>query len=134
MQPIFDTIVLMIKKRRDYTGSNNPCYRGGRRQRRDGYIDILTKNHPFSRDNYVLEHRLVMEKYIGRFLNRDEVVHHKNGIKDDNRIENLELFSRSEHAFEHEWGKINKGRKQTEEHKKKIGLANHLIWQQKRNA
>lgn len=64
-----------------------------------GYIQIWEPEHPKA-DNqgYVPEHRLVMEKHLGRHLVNKEEIHHKNGKKEDNRIENLELFSsRSEH-------------------------------------
>jgi DNA-directed RNA polymerase subunit RPC12/RpoP len=60
---------------------------------RRGYISVLMPNHPNSdAGGYILEHRLVMSQHIGRPLTSKETVHHKNGIKNDNRIENLELY------------------------------------------
>lgn len=55
-------------------------------------------------------HRILMEKYIGRKLGKDEVVHHRNGIRTDNRIENLEVMSHSEHSHLHSCGMSNKQR------------------------
>lgn len=68
-----------------------------------GYIVIYSPNHPNSNsDGYVAEHRLIMEKKLGRYLDKKEIVHHKNHIRDDNRIENLMLLkSNKEHGKEH---------------------------------
>jgi hypothetical protein len=72
----------------------------GRLVDKDGYVLIHCKGHPNARKHthYVFEHRLVVEESLGRFLLPTEVVHHLNGIRGDNRIENLQLFqSNAEH-------------------------------------
>lgn len=56
---------------------------------------IYQKVHPRiknSKGGYVFEHILVMEEYLGRYLHSDENIHHKNGVKDDNSVINLELW------------------------------------------
>lgn len=83
-------------------GNQNPMWNGGVKYNR-GYIMIKKPDHPF-RDNkgYIHEHRLIMEKHLGRYLTKDEVVHHINEVKDDNRIENLQLFpNNTEHIKYH---------------------------------
>lgn len=58
----------------------------------DGYVIVSNPSNPLKR---IMEHRLIMENFLGRKLLKEETIHHKNGVKNDNRIENLELWSKS---------------------------------------
>lgn len=79
-------------------GERTSRWKGGRYRHKDGYILVLVPGHPFKdRHGYMLEHRLVVETSLGRYLSKDEHIHHINGVKDDNRIENLQVMSNSEH-------------------------------------
>lgn len=74
----------------------NGNWKGGKTIHKSGYVMVRTPGHPRSKSNngYVFEHIIIMEEYIGRHLVASENVHHINGIKNDNRIENLELWTR----------------------------------------
>ena len=86
---------------------------GHKKIRNDGYIAIYFPDHPKSnKDGYIMEHDLIMECYIGRWLKDDEVVHHKNHIRNDNRIKNLELLTKKEHARLHMIERHNKKREE----------------------
>ena len=86
-------------------GENASNWRGGLRRigTNGAYIYEHSPDHPnATKEGYVMQHRLVMEKNLGRHLTKAEVVHHINGNKKDNRIENLELVAdRGSHTREH---------------------------------
>ena len=96
---------LMGRKRSNLmqSGEFNPNWRGGKRLTKYGYILIYSPSHPtVSKNNkYVFEHRLIMEKHLGRYLKSEEVIHHKNSLRNDNRLENLELMNNGKHSTLH---------------------------------
>lgn len=68
----------------------------------NGYVMRKVDDHPRkNKSGYVPEHTLVMEKHLGRYLCEDEVVHHINHDRRDNRIENLQLMTKQEHYLFH---------------------------------
>ncbi len=86
-------------------GKKHWNWKGGKWKTSAGYIYVLKPKHPFAnKEKYVLKHRLVMEKHLKRFLKPSERVHHLNGIKNNNYIKNLKLFSNeSEHQKFHQF-------------------------------
>lgn len=121
--------------RRDISGANNPMYgrglagetnpmygkrldkaprwKGGRKIRKDGYVLVVAPaGHPYPADThatglaYILEHRLVMEQSLGRYLTPGEVVHHLDGNPSNNALSNLHLYaSHAEHITQAHGGK-----------------------------
>lgn len=89
---------------RSMKGEDHYNWRGGRQKHGDGYIQLYKPDHPSSdKRGRIMEHRYVMEVYLGRVLDKDEHIHHLNGDKTDNRIENLKIMSNKEHLELH-WG------------------------------
>lgn len=77
---------------RDQWGHLNPAWKGGRTLHHKGYVYRYAPDHPRASNGYVFEHILVAESMLGRYLEEGETVHHKNGIKSDNRPENIQVF------------------------------------------
>jgi HNH endonuclease len=108
---------------------NNAAWKGGTTTHRDGYIYELCPEHPFARCRYVFQHRLIVERYLREnlpksnclvkfgnqlYLDQSLAVHHVNGDKTDNRIENLQVMTSSEHQKIH-----NALRRQSQKEKEK---------------
>lgn len=83
------------------TGKKHWRYKG--KYIKDGYVLIYMPSHPYCcQKRYVREHRLVVEKSLGRYLKTEESIHHINCVRDDNRLENLYGFeNESEHQKYH---------------------------------
>jgi hypothetical protein len=80
---------------RSRSRENHPSWVGGRREEKTGYIMLYLPDHPAAYQNgYILEHRLIMEKMIGRYLEPHETVHHKDGDRKNNHPDNLELWTK----------------------------------------
>lgn len=95
----------MLGRKRELSSN----WKGGRiMSKRDGYVLVIApEGHPYAKKGgggnkgrYILEHRLVMEKILGRYVLPDEDVNHINGIKDDNRPENLSIVRHYAHYEE----------------------------------
>lgn len=82
------------------SGELNPNYKEGRYIDSQGYVAVLVGGVTGSRYQY--EHRIIMEEHLNRPLSSDEHVHHINGNRQDNRIENLKLLTSKEHGSLHQ--------------------------------
>jgi len=95
-----DVVVSRNIERRGIMADN---WRGGK-FKSNGYWIVYYPDHPFANSQgsgYVRHNRIVMEKYLGRYLDQFEVVHHCNQKRDDDQIENLELMTNSSHLSLH---------------------------------
>ncbi len=89
-------------------GEKHPCWKGGKITDGNGYILIWKPDHPFATQRgYVFEHRLIYEEYYNCCLLPFVIIHHINGIIDDNRIENLQPMYRGLHSLIHNVGNKN---------------------------
>ena len=86
--------------RKRMVGEKAPGWKGGLIYKR-GYVFLYNPQHPHNDGDYVKRSRLEVEKKLGRYLDSAEIVHHINGIRDDDRIENLVVCTKGEHSKIH---------------------------------
>jgi hypothetical protein len=101
-----------------HKGKRGFAWKGGKIKDNNGYVSLWKPDYPGSKGGgYILEHRFVMSEFLGRILKSNEQVHHKNGIRDDNRIENLELWTKSHPTGQRVIDKIKWAKKFLQEYK-----------------
>ena len=92
------SLLAQENRNKAHIGKRSMNWKGGKIKDKFGYIQIWMPKHPNAKlAGYIHEHRFIMSEHLGRSLGSHESVHHKNGIKDDNRIENLELMTKRVH-------------------------------------
>lgn len=96
-------IEIMRLRNKIWSREKHPNWKGGRTDNGQGYMMIMEKNHPRANSGgYVMEHILIWEKIYNKKLPKDWVIHHLNGLRNDNRPENLIAMKRSEHIHQAE--------------------------------
>ena len=110
--------------RQFHSTENHPNWNGGRKIV-NGYVKLWKPDHPYSdHRGYVAEHRLMMEDFLGRYLEPEEIAHHVDEIRHHNEIKNLELCLFGIHIAFHKKGNKNcLGKKLSPEHKVKLSQA-----------
>ena len=104
-KPAAHTVEASVRSRRKNTIAGMPVV--GYKKRADGYVALYMPNHPDAVSRgYVLQHRIVAEEKIGRRLRDDEDVHHINHDRADNRPENIQVLTHSEHLLLHSYERI----------------------------